>query len=75
MLVVILLWPRKPGFSSTSTRRSASLAVMRAPASIMAARMVSKRQAAGRQGLMGSGVTRLASEVQSGVRLSWPMRS
>jgi len=33
--VVIFDWPRRPGFSSTSTRRSASLAVISLPASVM----------------------------------------
>ena len=72
---MILDCPRRPGFSSTSTRRSASLAVIRPPASIMYARMSAKRQLAGRQGLRGSGVTRSASEVQSGVRFCSPIFS
>ena len=45
--VVIFDCPRSPGFSRISTRRSASFAVIRLPASIIAARMSAKDQAAG----------------------------
>ncbi len=40
----------------------------------MAARMSVKRQDAGWQGLLGSGVTKVASEVHRGVRFCWLMR-
>ena len=75
IVCVIDDFPRNAGFSSTSTRRSASFAVIRPPASIIAARISSNRQLAGRQGLRGSGVTRLASDSHSGVRFFWPIRS
>jgi hypothetical protein len=60
--------PLKPGFSKTSTRRSASLAVISPPASTMAERMLENRQEAGQQGSRGSGVTRSESESHSGAR-------
>jgi hypothetical protein len=72
--VVIFDCPRNPGFSNTRTRRSASFAVIRLPASIIAARMASKRQDAGWQGLIGSGVTRFANDFHSGARFSWLIR-
>ena len=72
---MIFDWPRRPGFSRISTRRSASLAVIKPPASIIAARMSANDHDAGWQPLTGSGVTSLASDVHSGVRCFWPMRS
>ena len=72
---MIFDWPRSPGFSRMSTRRSASLAVIRPPASIIAARISANDHAAGWHALTGSGVTSLASDVQSGVRCFWLMRS
>ncbi len=68
-------WPRKPGFSSTSTRRSASLAVISLPASSIAARMSEKRHSAGWQALLGSGVTRSLSTLHSGARFFLSMRA
>ena len=62
--------PRMPGFSSTSTRRSASLAVMSLPASSMAVRMASKRHSAGTHALLGSGVISAPITVHSAVMLS-----
>ena len=57
------------------TRRSASFAVIRLPASSIAARISAKVQAAGWHPLTGSGVTRLASDSHSGVRFCRLMRS
>ena len=57
------------------TRRSASLAVISPPASIIAARISANGQAAGWQPLTGSGVTSLESDVHSGVMCFRPMRS
>jgi len=53
--VVILRLPRSPGFSSTSTRRSASLAVISLPLSHVVADRIEFPQC-GRQALFGSGV-------------------
>ena len=46
-----------------------------APASIIAARISANDHDAGWQPLTGSGVTSFASDVHSGVRCFWPMRS
>jgi hypothetical protein len=49
--------------------------VIRRPASIIAARISANDHDAGWQPLIGSGVTSFASDVHSGVRCFWPMRS
>jgi hypothetical protein len=73
--VVIFDWPRMPGFSRMSTRRSASLAVMSAPASSIAFLISSKRQSAGTQVLLGSGVISALMTLQSGVMFCLSMRA
>ena len=67
--------PRSPGFSSTSTRRSASAALMMAPDSMTGPRTSSQRQSAGRQVLAGSGVISPAMTSQSGARFRAPICS
>ncbi len=64
-----------PGFSRISTRRSASLAVISAPASSMAARMSAKRHSAGWQPLLGSGVMSWDMTDHSGVMFFLSMRA
>jgi hypothetical protein len=72
--VVTFDCPRRPGFSSTSTRRSASLAVISLPASSIAARISSNRHTAGTQALFGSGVTSAPSTVHSAVMFCLSIR-
>ena len=74
IVCVIEELPRMPGFSSTSTRRSASSAVMSRPASIRYSRTMPYCQWAGTQGDFGCGMTSAPSTSHSGVRLSLSMR-
>jgi hypothetical protein len=72
--VVILDCPRRPGFSSTSTRRSASFAVISLPASSMAERISLNRHTAGTQALLGSGVMSAPITVHRAVMFCLSMR-
>jgi hypothetical protein len=67
--------PRSAGFSSTSTRRSASFAVMMSPASITSFFASAKCQIAGAQGVFGSFGTRPFSTSHSGAMSCFEMRS
>ena len=58
--------PVSPGFSSTSTRRSASSALITSPASSISRLTSENFHSAGRQSVFGSGVTRSLSTSQSG---------
>ena len=64
-----------PGFSRTSTRRSASLAVIKAPASSIAFLISSKRHSAGTHALLGSGVISALMTLHSGVMFCLSMRA
>ena len=68
-------WPRSAGFSSTSTRRSASSVVSSRPASSTSGLTSSKRQIAGTHWVTGCLVTRYFSTSHSGVMSRWEMRS
>ena len=59
-------WPGMPGFSSTSTRRSASSALITSPASSISFLTSPKFHTAGWHCVFGSGVTRFFSTSQSG---------
>jgi len=67
--------PRRPGFSSTMTRRSASSAVISSPASITRARTSSYFQIATSAWVTGSLVTRPASDSHRGAMLPLDRRS
>ena len=60
--------PGSPGFSSTSTRRSASSAVMTSPASSISFSTCGNFHSAGTICVFGSGVTRPFSTSHSGAR-------
>ena len=68
-------WPRSAGFSSTRTRRSASLAVMSSADSITMPLTSLKRQIAGAHCVFGSLPTSWRSFSHSGAMLYFPMRS
>ena len=68
-------WPRIAGFSRTSTRRSASSAVIRPPDSITSGLTSSKCQIAGTQWVTGSLVTTVFITFQSGAMSNLEMRS
>ena len=59
--------PGMPGFSSTSTRRSASSALMTSPASSISRLTSENFHSAGCRLVLGSGVTRSLSTSHSGV--------
>ncbi len=65
-LLVMRDWPRSAGFSSTSTRRSASSAEITSPASSISPLMSSNFQTFGAHFDFGSLVTTLRSTSQSG---------
>jgi hypothetical protein len=70
---VIADCPRNAGFSRTSTRRTASCAVMASPARIRKGRTSSYFHRAGTQGVAGWGGTSACSTSHRGVRLSASM--
>ena len=67
--------PRMPGFSSTSTRRSASSAEISSPDSMRQGRTSRYFHRAGRHGVTGVFVTSVPSTSHSGARSWRPMRS